>query len=271
MLNSLRIGVDCSFHSPCIELNYYDEGSGESVVLIHGLGANLDSWLPQIEALSKAYRVIALDLRGHGNSGHREEEPITLKRFADDISFLLKRKALDKAHFCGLSMGGLIALEIFIRYKSRVKSLILSNTTAFYPPPQMLEERLRLLDTMELDDWGKMVAGLTLHPGAPLELRQKVAQMFAKNQRAPYRQALITTFTSDFSWVLPLIDVPTLILVGEEDQVTPIGYALFLHRYIKNSVLRVISGAAHLSNLENPAEFNRAIKEHLEQGLRGKA
>jgi 3-oxoadipate enol-lactonase len=265
-LNFRRIPIDCSFHAPCIELNYYDAGFGEPVVLIHGLGENLDSWLPQIEALSGAYRVIALDLRGHGQSGHREEEPITLKRFADDICFLMKRLALDKAHFCGLSMGGLIALEMFLRYKSLIKSLILADTSPILPPAPMLAERLGLLDSMELNDWGKILAVLTLRPGAPLELRQKVAQMFAQNRRSPYRQALITTFTSDFSWLLPLIDVPTLVLVGEADQVTPIGCALFLQNHIKNSVLRVISGAAHLSNLENPGEFNRALREHLEQG-----
>lgn len=265
MVQAQRMPINCPSHAPCIELSYDDQGSGEVVVLIHGLGENRASWRGQISDLARDWRVIAADLRGHGQSGYRLEEPITMKAFADDVSSLLKNLGLDQAHFCGLSMGGLIGLEIFCRYRPLIKSLVLADTAPFYPPPHLLEERLRLLDSMEMADWGRLVANLALRPMAPPALREDVAQMFAANERAPYRQALIATFTSDYRWILPLIDVPTLILTGEEDQVTPVGLAMYLNLHIRNSILKVIPGAAHISNLENPLEFNRNLREHLEK------
>jgi 3-oxoadipate enol-lactonase len=264
MLQAQKMSINCPIHSPCIELSYVDQGSGEVVVLIHGLGENLASWVGQIKNLARNWRVIAMDLRGHGQSGYRLEEPLAMKAFADDVNSLLKNLGLDQAHFCGLSMGGLIALEIFFRYRPRVKSLVLADSAPFYPPPHLLEERLRLLDSMEMADWGRMVANLTLSPIASPALREEVARMFGANERAPYRQALIATFASDYRWILPLIDVPTLILTGEEDQVTPIGLAMYLNLHIRNSILKVVSKAAHISNMETPLEFNGHLREHLE-------
>jgi 3-oxoadipate enol-lactonase len=263
ILTPLRLPINCLFHSPCVELSYYDQGSGDTVIFIHGLGANAASWRKQMFDLIPDYRVIAMDLRSHGQSGYRADEAITLKALADDIINLMMNLDLNQAHFCGLSMGGSIALEIFMRYRSKIKSLTLADSAPFYPPPALLQQRLQLLESMEMADWGRLVALLTLRREASYEEREEVAQMFAANRRVPYRQALIATFNSNYNWLLPLIDVPTLIMIGEEDQVTPIGLAMHLHMHIKGSVLRVIPGAAHLSNLENPAEFNRHLKEHL--------
>jgi 3-oxoadipate enol-lactonase len=263
ILTPLRLPINCLFHSPCVELSYYDQGSGDTVIFINGLGANAASWRKQMFDLIPDYRVIAMDLRGHGQSGYRADEAITLKALADDIINLMMNLDLNQAHFCGLSMGGSIALEIFMRYRSKIKSLTLADSAPFYPPPTLLQQRLQLLESMEMADWGRLVALLTLRREASYEEREEVAQMFAANRRVPYRQALIATFNSNYNWLLPLINVPTLIMIGEEDQVTPIGLAMHLHMHIKGSVLRVIPGAAHLSNLENPAEFNRHLKEHL--------
>ncbi len=263
MLTPMRMAINCLFHSPCVDLNYYDQGSGDTVIFIHGLGADAASWRGQMVDLSPDYRVIAMDLRGHGQSGYRADEAITIKALADDIINLMTNLDLHQAHFCGLSMGGLIALEIFMRYRSKIKSLILADTAPFYPPPNLLLQRLQLLDSMEMADWGRLVALLTLRREAPAKEREEVAQMFAANRRAPYRQAMIATFSSNYHWLLPLVNLPTLIMVGEEDQVTPIGLVMHLHMHIKGSVLRVISGAGHLSNLENSAEFNRHLKDHL--------
>lgn len=270
MLQAQRISIDCPVHSPCIDLHYYDQGAGETLILIHGLGGVGESWRFQIEALSQAYRVIALDLRGHGQSGYRVEEPLTIRAFADDVAALMNKLGIKEAHFCGISMGGTIALEIFIRYYLRVKSLILADTTAFFPNLNRREEFLRLLDSMAMAEWAQLGTLFTLHREAPPALREEVVQMAAANRRGPYRQALIAAFSIDYRWVLPLIDVPTLILVGEEDQATPLGYAKYLHAHINNSVLQVIPRAAHLTNLENPAAFNRQVLAHLQKCQRSK-
>ncbi|MEJ2069794.1 MAG: alpha/beta fold hydrolase, partial [Syntrophobacterales bacterium] len=84
-LTSARRLIDCPRHSPCIEMSYVDGGAGETLVLIHGLGATATAWGEQLEELSSSHRVIAMDLRGHGDSGHRPEEPVNLRAFVDDI------------------------------------------------------------------------------------------------------------------------------------------------------------------------------------------
>ena len=242
MVKAQRVPIDCLLHSPCIEMQYYDQGAGETLILIHGLGAAKESWRFQIEALSQDYRVIALDLRGHGQSGYRVEEPLTIRALADDVTALMNKLGLKEAHFCGLSMGGMIALEIFIRYNLRVKSLILASTTAFFPSPSRLDDFVQLCDSMSMTEWAQLFTLFILR-----------------------REALIAAFSIDYRWMLPLIDVPTLILVGADDQLTPIGYAKYLKAYIKNSGLQMIPQAAHLTNLENPAEFNRHILAHLQK------
>ncbi|HZE21723.1 MAG TPA: alpha/beta fold hydrolase, partial [Desulfobaccales bacterium] len=240
-------------------------GSGEALILIHGLGANADSWRPQVEALARNNRVIAMDLRGHGQSGFRAEEPISLRAFADDVAALMAKLRIEQAHFCGISMGGMIALEIFVRYGYKVKSLILADTTAFFPPPQAREELLRHFDSLEMMEWGHSMARRVLRREAPPEQRREVAQMLAANRRAIYRQGLIATFESDYRWVLPQVNLPTLILVGREDQATPAGYAGYLHKNIAGSVLQVIPQAGHFANLENPAAFNWQVCAHLKR------
>ena len=269
METSGRVPINCPCHSPCIELHYMEQGSGEALILIHGLGANADNWRPQMDALSNHYRVIAVDLRGHGQSGFRVEEPITVRAFADDVMALVKHLGIDQAHFGGISLGGMIALEIFVRYGLQVKSLILADTTAWFPPPSARQELLGLFDRLEMAEWGNLMAGRVLRREAPPDQRQAIARMLGANRRASYRPGLIATFESDYRWVLPQIDLPTLILVGKEDQATPLSYVRYLHKAVKGSVLKIISKAAHFSNLENPAAFNWQVQAHLKR-CRGK-
>ncbi|MFP3866725.1 MAG: alpha/beta fold hydrolase [Desulfobacteraceae bacterium] len=267
MLTPQKLSIDCLFHSPCIEVNYYDQGTGEPLIFIHGLGGSATHWRFQMEEFSVHCRTIAMDLRGHGNSGYRRDESITIRAFADDIIALMTKLGLEQAHFCGLSMGGMIALEIYLRYSLRVKSLILADTTAFFPDARRLEEFLRLLDSMSMRDWAQLFSLIILRREAPPSLRQELIEVTAATLRAPYRQALIATFSSDYRWLLPLIDARTLILVGAEDRATPLGLAKYLQAQIPNAALHLIPQAAHFTNLENPAEFNRHLLAHLDNFL----
>jgi 3-oxoadipate enol-lactonase len=264
-VKSARMPIDCPSHSPCFDLAYTEGGTGEALILIHGLGANAWSWRQQLEELSQAYRVVALDLRGHGNSGHRPEEAITIRAFADDIIALGKGLGLERAHVCGNSLGGMIALEIWVRCPSLMKSLILADTTAFFPPPHMLEEFLRLFDQMDMAAWAQFMAPRLLRQGAPAGLQEEVVQMITATNRAVYRQGLAAVFLADYRWTLPTIDIPTLILVGQEDQATPVGYARYLESQIRDAKLQVVPKAAHLPHRENPGEFNQQLQEHLER------
>lgn len=262
-----KIPIDCSRHSPCIDLAYVDRGAGETLILIHGLDGGGWSWRRQIEELSKAYRVIAMDLRGHGQSGYRGGETISIRAFADDVIALLRTLGIEQGHFCGHCLGGMINLEIFIRAPSLMQSLVLADTTAFFPPPQILGEFLSRFDHLDMPAWARFMAPRLLGRGASAALMEEVVEAISVTSRAVYRQSLIAAFQADYRWLLPLIDIPTLILVGEKDQATPWGYARYLQSMIRSSSLQVVPNAAHLTHRENPQEFNRLLGLHL-KGVR---
>lgn len=264
---SATMPINCPRHSPCIKMSYYDGGAGEALVLIHGLGASAAGWVEQIEELSASYRVIAMDLRGHGGSGQRAEEPATIRVFADDIAALLKGLRVDGAHVCGNSLGGMIVLELYVRYPSLMKSLILEDTTAFFPPPSMMEDFLRFFDHQDMRGWARFMAPRLLRPSPLASLEDELVQTMATTSRAVYRQGLVAAFQADYRWMLPTVDIPTLILVGDEDQATPRGYARFLASQIKDAMLQVVPEAAHLPHRENPRAFNGLLRTHLE-GIR---
>jgi 3-oxoadipate enol-lactonase len=260
-----KIAIDCSRHSPCIDLAYVDRGTGEALILIHGLDGSGWSWHQQIEELSEAYRVIAIDLRGLGQSGYRAEESINIRVFADDVIALLQTLGIEQAHFCGHCLGGMIILEIFVRSGSMIQSLILADTTAFFPPPQILGEFLSHFDHLDMPAWARFMAPRLLRRGAPEALTEEVVENISATSRAVYRQALIAPFQADYRWLLPLIDLPTMVLVGDEDRATPWGYARYLQSQIRNSALQVVPNAAHLAHRENPQEFNRQLGLHLKK------
>ena len=159
----------------------------------------------------------------------------------------------------------MIVLEIWVRAGSLMRSLILADTTAFFPPPHMLEEFLRQFDHLDMAGWAGFMAPRLLGRGAPAALTEEVVETISATSRAVYRQALIAAFQADYRWLLPLIDLPTLILVGEEDQAMPWGYARYLQSQIRNSSLQVVPQAGHLPHQENPQEFNRQLELHLKR------
>ncbi|MEW6386012.1 MAG: alpha/beta fold hydrolase [Thermodesulfobacteriota bacterium] len=258
-----KIAIDCLLHRPCVELAYGDYGAGEALILIHGLGGRGWSWRQQIAELSQDYRVLALDLRGHGNSGCRAGETISLRSLAEDVMALMKNLGVVRGHICGHSLGGMIALEILARSGTLIKSLVLTDTTAFFPPPSMLAEFLHHFDLMEMANWARFMAPRLLGREAPAALTEEVVETISATSRVAYRQALIAAFQADYRWLLPLLDLPTLILVGEEDQATPWGHARYLQSRIREASLQVVPKAGHLSPQENPQEFNRQLRAHL--------
>jgi 3-oxoadipate enol-lactonase len=256
--------IDCPRHRPCIEMSYYDGGAGETLVLIHGLGANAAGWVEQIEELSSSYRVIAMDLRGHGASGQRSEELATIRAFADDIAALLKGLRAAPAHVCGNSLGGMIVLELWVRWPSLMQSLILEDTAAFFPPPNIMEDFLWFFDHLDMQAWARFMAPRLLRHESLASLEDEMVQTMAATSRAVYRQGLVAAFQADYRWMLPTVDIPALILVGDEDQATPMGYARFLASQIKGSAFQVVPEAAHLPHRENPRAFNGLLRAHLE-------
>jgi pimeloyl-ACP methyl ester carboxylesterase len=256
-----------------IEMAYEDVGSGPPVVLLHGYPFNRSMWREQADALSTNYRVIIPDLRGHGEtSATQEEEPATIAEMAQDVAALLDELEIKRVILGGLSMGGYVALAFYRRFGlQRVRALILADTRSQADTPEARRNRevqaekiLKQGMSSITDDFLKKVLTPTTLSEQP-EIVERVRRMIVttnpQGAAAALRGMAVRPDQTDF---LPEIIAPTLIIVGREDQLTPPVDAEMMHREIRGSQLEIIEGASHLSNLERPEEFNRALKHFLD-------
>lgn len=254
-----------------IEMAYDDTGSGPAVVLLHGYPFNRSMWREQTEALSASYRVITPDLRGHGETT-ATDEPATMDEMARDVAALMDALDIRRAAVGGLSMGGYVTLAFYRRFPLRVRALVLADTRPQADTDEArrnreqqarkaLKEGMNAIAEVMLP---KALAPTTLreHPERVARVREMIKSTKPAGAAAALRGMAARVDQSDF---LPSILAPTLILVGSEDELTPPRDAEFMRREIRGSRLVVIEGAAHLSNIENPVEFNRALKEFLDQ------
>lgn len=248
-------------------MNYYDnENHGKAVlVFIHGLGENLESWSYQINAFKDTYRVIVIDVRGHGSSDDGTLD-ITIEQMGLDILALLDYLGIYAAHFIGLSMGGMICQELTKKHQARMLSQTLANTAAFptdainHPLTQIVEQ----VKNTPITTMAEYIAKSHLPSETSKGLYNNILKMFKNNRQIPYVAATAATFSIDFRSILADIRIPTLIIVGDLDMVTPVWAAKYLHDHIKNSRLVIVSGAGHLTKLEKPDLFNQALREFLQ-------
>jgi 3-oxoadipate enol-lactonase len=251
-----------------ISIGYDDVGTGIPVVLLHAFPHNRTMWAPQLGALLEHCRCIAPDTRGFGESS--EYPPYSMERFADDLAELLDFLALDQAVIGGLSMGGYIALAFYRRHRKRVRALILADTRAGADNNDARARRAELITLAEEQGpdavADKQLVGLlgpATRQGNP-DLVEGVRQALTDAQVPGIRGALEAMMArQDSTPLLAQIDVPTLVIVGEDDALTPVKEARALHSGIRGSRLEVIPGAGHLSNLERPAAFTHLLSEFI--------
>jgi 3-oxoadipate enol-lactonase len=227
-------------------------------------------WRGQIEKLSSSFRVIAPDLRGHGGTTVTSD-PSTMEEMAEDVVALLDDLNVSRAVVCGLSMGGYVALALYRAHPSRVRALVLADTR-----PQADTEETRR--TREENARRALAEGMepiadailprlfsTRTRESALEVVARVREMMlgvnAEGAAAALRGMALRRDQTD---MLSKIDVPALVIVGSEDTVTPPSDAEAMRERIEGSRLVVIEGAGHVSNLERPEEFDRALVEFLE-------
>jgi pimeloyl-ACP methyl ester carboxylesterase len=247
------------------------QGSGPLVVFLHGIGGNRTNWYGQLDHFSDKFCAVTWDARGYGAS---DDSPQTLKfsDYADDLARLLDHLNTDRAHLVGLSMGGMILQDFYSRYANRVATLSLVDTSAGFGAAS--EEAKRDFLARRLDPLEKGLTPTDIAPGVVQVLASKYATLAAREQLIaslsalrvePYKQALHAIVTTDFRSILPKITVPTLVIVGEEDIVTPPAASEFLAKNITGASLVRIPQAGHLTNIEKPQEFNAALRPFLEQ------
>ncbi|MEE8606852.1 MAG: alpha/beta fold hydrolase [Nitrospiraceae bacterium] len=252
-----------------LTLAYTDEGKGMPVVFVHGFPLNRNMWAPQVQALSRQHRVITVDLRGHGES----DAPLwryTMEQFADDLTGVLDHLSIQQAVMAGLSMGGYILFAFYRKYANRVNALILSDTRAQPDTDEGRAGRFNMAQSAYTQGSGaiadvmlsKLLCPASLHTRP--ELVQQVRGMITAMTLGGMAGDLMgMADRPDSVPLLSTIACPTLIIVGELDLATPPSDAHLMSEQIPGAQLKIIPGAAHLPNLEQPEAFNDAVRSFL--------
>jgi len=252
-----------------IELYYEIHGKEGApwLVLSHSLACSVRMWDPQIAAFRDRCRILNFDTRGHGASG-APPGPYSLEMLAADLKALLETLDVVNPHFCGLSMGGMIGQAFALKYPGVFRTLTLADTTSRYPAEAMpvWEERIRTAETKGLE------------PLAEPTLQRWFTDNFRRNKPDEInriRKLILATPVAGYvgcSHAIPKINLtarlkeircPILVIVGENDAGTPPAMAREIHDHAPGSKLVVLPDAAHLSNLEQPEAFNRALGEFI--------
>lgn len=264
-----------------IAIGYEDLGPRDCAVpllLVHGHPFDRSMWRPQIAAAAEAgYRVIAPDLRGYGESTVVPgSTPLSV--FAADLAGLLDRLGIDGVALGGLSMGGQIVMEFQRLFPERVRGLLLADTSAEPETEDGRAWRRSMADRLLREGMApyadevltKMVApyNVTAMPDVATHVRLMMGGTPPEGAAAALRGR---AERPDYRPVLAGVTVPTLIVVGADDEFTPLGDAETMHRLVPGARLRVVAGAAHMPNLERPAEFNTALLEFLDRVATGPA
>src|SRR5215218_6711949 len=251
-----------------LDVGYDDVGRGTPVVFIHGFPHNRTLWAPQASALVDQARCIALDLRGFGETP--AAAPYSVDQYADDAVALLDALGIDRAVVAGLSMGGYVAFALWRRHRSPVRGLVLADTRAGADSDETRAKRLALVDVARSRGAGAVadgqitgMLGKTTRDKRPA-LIDEVHRMLESASVEGIVGALEAMMARvDSTDTLATIDVPTLVVVGGEDVLTPPSEAEILHEAIRGSRLEVIQHAGHVSNMERPAAFNHVLTEFL--------
>jgi pimeloyl-ACP methyl ester carboxylesterase len=252
------------------EIFYEVAGAGASVVLLHPFPVHHEFWLPVTKFLASRYRVIMPDLRGHGESG-LGDGPATMQKHAADVSRVMTEAGIERAPVVGVSIGGYATFEFWRRFRERVSAIVLCNTKA---PPDTPEARQSRLDSAnQVLQRGpepffegmlqKVLAESTrssrpdLVEGALRMMRKMSAEDVAGVQRGMAERP-------DSVELLKTINVPTLIITGDEDKLTGVPEAELLRQNIQGSHMKVIARAGHYSAWEQPEETGKILRNFLD-------
>ena len=247
-------------------LSYDDVGEGNMpIIFLHGYPFDKTMWQLQLDFFKSSCRLIPCDIRGFGKSTD-EESHLSIDLFADDLIQFMDKLNIDKAVICGLSMGGFIALNAMKRFPERFEALILCDTQCISDTIEVKEKRYKIIDEIEVDGPANFNEGFiksVFHKDSITNKKELVEQLRSvvfSNSKHIIRQGLVALAErSETCSTLNEIGIPTLIICGREDEVTPLAQSEFMNATIKGSILHVIDNAGHVSNLEQPVEFNKHL------------
>ena len=253
--------------SPHISVNR--TGEGETVFLLHGIGGNKSNWEQTIKVLSKSYEVLAWDTRGYGESDDYFG-PFQFSDVADDLAKVLNYFGREKAHLIGLSMGARIACWFYQNYPQRVGSLVLCDTNFGSGSFSKLEKinfvksRIKpLKDGKTFRDFSQAVANSLIGDKGNVQAINKLIESLNCLRKDNYIKTVNAFINHDNLENFRSISVPCMIMAGELDRLTPPLVARNISRVVKGSTLKIIDGAGHLINIEQPEIFNNYVLDFL--------
>lgn len=243
-----------------------DGPAGAPVLLLsNSLSSDLSMWDPQIAEWSKAFRIVRYDSRGHGKSP-APDRPYAIAELGRDAVALMDKLKIDKAHWCGLSKGGMVGMWMATHRPERLNRVVLANTSARMGPPDLWNTRIQtarkggmaaIVDAT-VTRW--FTAG---YPETDPRTIAAVRKMILTTPAQGYANCCAAIRDMDQREAISAVKLPTLVIVGAQDPATPPAAGHFIHSQIKGSKL-VTLDAAHVSNLEKPVEFGAAVLDFLE-------
>ena len=247
------------------QLFYETTGSGPAVVLLHPFPLNHHFWEAVVPQLSSRYRIVLPDLRAHGDSD-AGDGPVTMTKIADDLDRLCRELAITRAIFVGVSIGGYVLFEFLRRYRARVAALVLANTRAGAETPEGRAARLQIAEKVEsegsaafIEDLLQKLLSKTTLTNRPdiVDAARVMAQKMSPSGIAQVQRGMADRV--DSIPTLATINIPTLVIAGEDDSV-PLRELELMHQRIAGSQYRVIPRAGHYAAMEQPAEFGRLLR-----------
>ena len=244
-------------------IGYVEAGGGEAtpIVFLHGVGSDKSVWRPQLEHFAKTRRAIAFDYPGYGESD-AAIQGTTRDDYAAAILSAMDALGIAEAHICGLSLGGIVAIAIDHLAPARCASLILADTFAAHPEGRAIYDR-SIAASGNIRAMAEARVDLLLAQPADPAVRSEVVETMSRIDPAAYRIGAEAVWLADQRARAGAIAKPTLVLVGNQDLVTPPELSSDLADRIPGARIQVIENAGHLSNLEQPDAFNRAVDEFL--------
>jgi 3-oxoadipate enol-lactonase len=255
-----------------IKLNYRFDGPemGGVVMFSNSLASDITMWNHQIPPLTKAgYRVLRYDSRGHGRSA-APSGPYTMEMLTSDVVALMDHLGLERVHFCGLSMGGMVGQMLGALHGKRLLSLILCDTSSHMAQPEVWDERIALVTRAgmkgvvdaTIDRWFTKAGQQRLKAAV-----ERTREVILNTPVEGYCGSGLAIQAMDLREIIKGISVKTLIIVGEQDPGTPVSVAEFIHGRIGASTLKVIPDAMHFVNVEQADIFNTVLLAFLSAGL----
>jgi 3-oxoadipate enol-lactonase len=239
-----------------------------TVVLLHSLGTHLGMWEPQVAPLARRFRVVRYDCRGHGASDVAAG-PLTIERLGRDVVALLDHLAIERAHLCGISLGGLTALWLAVHHPERLDRIVLANTGARVGSAESWDARIAAIERGGMAAIRDAVLARWVGPefrAAHPDAARALGEMLDHTPVAGYVAACRALRDADLRAEAHAVRAPTLVVAGGLDESTPPALGEALHAAIAGSLLVVLPGAAHLSNVERPDEFTAIVARFLDGG-----